>query len=392
LPAALRERHFALLFAGQATSYLGDWLFLVALPFAALGLGATKTEVGLVLAAQMAPFLFLTLVGGAWADRLERRRVMLICDAVRAVVQAVAGTLLVTGAAELWHIAALAFLYGSADAFFAPASIGLVPATVPPALVQDANALLSLSRNVARLLGAPLGGVLVAAFGAGEAVLIDAGTFVVSAALLARMRVPRPERVEEPEPTLRAIAAGWREVRRQTWLARFLIVFVVYHAIVLPSVLVLGPILAEDKLDGARSWGIIQGGFAVGALCGGLLALRWKPARAPLAIAVAIVVASLQPLIIALGGETLLIATLIAASGAAIVFAIAVWDTTLQQRVPERLLSRVSSFDFFASVGSLPIGMALVGPVAVALGTQATMIGATVLGALAAGLYALGAR
>jgi predicted MFS family arabinose efflux permease len=318
--------------------------------------------------------------------------VMLTCDAVRAVVQGVAGTLLVTGAADLWQIAACAFLYGSADAFFAPASIGLVPATVRPELVQDANALLSVSRNVTRLLGAPLGGILVAAFGAGEAVLVDAGTFVVSAALLARMRVPRPERASEPERTLRAIAAGWREVRRQAWIARFLVVFAVYCGIVLPAVLVLGPVLAEDQLGGARSWGFIQGGFAVGAIAGGLLALRWRPPRPLLAIAVAIVVASLQPVIITLGGETALIAALIAVSGAAVVFAIAVWDTAVQQRVPEHLLSRVSSFDFLTSVGSLPIGMALVGPVAGVLGTQATMIGAGAAGVLAGGLYALGAR
>jgi MFS family permease len=388
----LRERHFALLFAGQATSFLGDWLFMVALPFAALGLGASTTQVGLVLAAQLAPFLFLTLIGGAWADRLERRRVMLACDAVRAVVQGLGGTLLVTGAAELWELAVLAMVYGAADAFFAPASVGLVPATVRPELVQDANALLGLSRNATRLVGAPLGGVLVAAFGAGDAILIDAGTFVVSAALLARMRVPRPERAAEPEPTLRAIAAGWREVRRQPWLARFLGVFVVYHAVVVAAALVLGPIFAEDELDGARSWGFIQGGFAVGAILGGLLALRWRPRRAPLAIAVALMVASLQAAIIALGGSTFLIAALVTVSGAAIVFAIAVWDTTLQQRVPERLVSRVSSFDWLTSAGSLPVGMALVGPIAGVLGTKPTMIGASALGVLAAGAYALRAR
>ena len=385
----MRERHFALLFWGQATSYLGDWLFQVALPFAALGLGASPAQVGLVLAAQMVPFIFLSLVGGAWADRLDRRRLMLVADAARAAIQATGGVLLVTGSAQLWELAALAALYGAADSFFAPASIGLIPATVPDDLVQDANALLSLSRNVARLVGAPLGGVIVAVFGPGEAFLIDAGTFVVSAGLLARMRVARPERAEEPEPTLQAIAAGWREVRRQSWILRFLVLFVIYHAVVLPAALVLGPIFAETHLDGARSWGFILGGFAIGAIVGGLLALRRRPRDPERAIAVALVLSSLQAAIIALGHGTFVIAVFIAISGGAIVFAIAVWDTTVQRRVPEHLLSRVSSFDFFTSAGALPIGMALIGPIADAAGLRRTMIAASVIGAAAAGVYAL---
>lgn len=364
----------------------------MALPFAALGLGATTAQVGLVLAAQMVPFIFLTLVGGAWADRLDRRRLMLVADAARAAIQTAGGILLVTGSAQLWELAALAALYGAADSFFAPASIGLIPATVPADLVQDANALLSLSRNVARLVGAPLGGLVVAVFGPGEAFLVDAGTFVVSAGLLARMRVPRPERAEEPEPTLQAIAAGWREVRRQSWILRFLVLFVIYHAVVLPAALVLGPIFTERHLDGARSWGFILGGFAVGAIVGGLLALRRRPRHPQRAIAVALVLSSLQAAVIALGHVTVVIAALITVSGGAIVYAIAVWDTTVQRRVPEHLLSRVSSFDFFTSAGALPIGMALIGPIADVVGLRTTMIAASLIGASAAGVFALRAR
>ena len=389
LPAALRERHFALLFWGQAASQLGDWLFIVALPFAALSLGASAGQVGLVLAAQNLPFLFLALVGGAWADRLERRRVMLACDAIRAVVQAVAGVLLVTGAANLWELAALAAVYGAADAFFQPAAIGLLPATVSDDQLQQANALLSLTRNVTRLVGAPLGGVLVAALGAGEAVLVDALSFVISAALLARMRIPRAERREASEPTLRAIAAGWRAVRERAWLISSLGMFAVYCGIVLPAVLVLGPVLAERDLDGAKSWGLIQGGFAVGAIAGGVAALRWKPRRPQLVVALGLLVGSLQAAAITLGGSAIVIAALLAVAGGAVIVAIAVWDTMVQRRVPEHLLSRVSSFDWTVSAGSLPIGMMLIGPVAAGLGTQATMLGASALGVLATGAYAL---
>src|SRR4051812_27015558 len=112
LPGALRERPFALLFGAQAASMVGTWLFVVALPFAALELHATTGQLGLVLAARHVPFALFSLVGGAWADRFERRRVMLATDAVRAVTQALSATLLLTGAAQLWHLAALAAVYG----------------------------------------------------------------------------------------------------------------------------------------------------------------------------------------------------------------------------------------------------------------------------------------
>src|SRR3954453_14334749 len=118
LPAALRERPFALLFAGQAASMAGTWLFVVALPFAALELHATAGELGLVLAARHVPFALFSLVGGAWADRFERRRVMLAADLVRAGTQALSAALLLAGAAQLWQLAALASVYGAADAFF----------------------------------------------------------------------------------------------------------------------------------------------------------------------------------------------------------------------------------------------------------------------------------
>jgi MFS family permease len=387
LPAALRVRSFALLFYGQAVSLFGDALFMVALPFAALELTDSPAAVGLVLAAQFVPFAAFALVGGAWADRLERRRVMLACDVLRAGVQLVAGTLLVIGAAQIWQLAALAAAYGVGDAFFSPAAVGLMPAAAGLERLHEANALLGGARNLMRLLGAPVGGVLVAAVGAGETILIDAATFVVSAGFLARMRVAAPAREHAPETTLRAIATGWREVRARPWLRSFLGVLLTYHLLVLPCVFVLGPLIAQRTLDGARSWGVIAGGFGVGALIGSLTALRWRPARPMLVCGAAFAVASCQAAFVGEGGSTLVIASLQVLSGAAVSMGFTVWETTLGHQVPEATLSRVVSFDFLSSVGSMPLGMAVVGPIAEAVGLHATMLAASAISVAIASAY-----
>jgi MFS family permease len=389
LPAVLRDRSFALLFAGQAASNVGTWMSIVALPFAALELGASPGRLGVVLAAQMLPFALLALLAGAWADRVDRARMIVVTDLVSALSQAAIAALLIAGSAQLWQLAVLAAVQGGASACFWPAMIGLVPATVGPERTQEANALLRISSHTAQLVAAPVGGVLVATVGAGWVFAIDGATCLVSAACVSRL--PRRARSggEAHEPIRAAIATGWREVRARPWIARFLSVLVAYHVAVLPAILVLGPVLAERDLDGASSWGIIRGVFAAGAVAGSLLALRWRPAEPMRVCGFGFAIASLGAAVIALGHSTAVIAVLqaLAAVGAALAWTL--WETSVQRRVPEHLVSRVISFDFLTSTGSLPIGMALIGPVAAVAGLRPTMLAASGIGVALALAYAL---
>jgi MFS family permease len=389
LPVALRERPFALLFAGETVSSLGNWMFVVALPFAALELHATPGQLGLVLAARHVPFALFALVAGAWADRFERRRLMLVTQVVQGACQALMATLLLTDSAQLWHLAAIVAVYGAADAFFYPALIGLVPAAAGAERAQEANALMRISAHTTQLAGAPLGGALVAAFGAGQAIAIDAATFAFSALALARMPRLQTAREHAHEKTLRAIATGARAVRERPWVLRFLAVLSVYHLTVLPCVFVLGPLIAQRELDGATSWGIIQGAFAAGAVAGGVLAIRWRPHRPMRIMGLAFVVAALQSTVIALGHTTAGIAVFQGLAAIGVSFGWTMWESTIQRRVPEHLVSRVISFDFLTSTGTLPLGMALVAPIAESAGLRPTMIVASALCATLALAYAL---
>jgi hypothetical protein len=156
---------------------------------------------------------------------------------------------------------------------------------------------------------------------------------------------------------------------------------VVYHVIVLPSVFVLGPVLARDELDGATSWAIIVMAFGAGSIVADLLLLRWRPRFALRCAAIALAVASCQAVIIGSGLAVGLIAAVefCAAIGVSAFFTL--WETSLQEHIPEDRLSRVSSYDYVASAGMMPIGMILAGPVSDALGLHATLAGMSVIGA-----------
>ena len=379
----LRHRDFALLFAGQAISLLGDRLIMVAMPFAVLALpGGGAADVGLVLGANALGFGVFVLIGGVVADRLPRQLTMLASDVGRGALQAVAAGLLLTGNASVTWLALLQLLYGGAEAFFRPAVLGLVPQVVDAGEEQPANAVLALSNNVAMVAGPAVAGILVAWLGPGGAVAVDATTFAVSAVTLAMMR-PRPFTPAPSEGMRSELAGGWREVRTRSWVWATLLAFTAYHAFVLPAIFVLGPKVANDIRDGSTSWGLISTGFGAGAVVGSLLALRWRPSRPGVVIAVSLLVGSLQGAICSAPFPTWVVAVLEAGTGVGVALCFTVWETALQQRIPEAAQARVSAFDHFASVTFMPVGYALIGPAATALGVRATSVAATVVTAAA---------
>jgi len=378
----LRHRQFALLFAGQATSTLGDRIVMVAVPFAVLAVpGAGAGDVGLVLGANILSFGVFVLVGGVVADRLPRQLTMLAADVVRCAAQAVSAGLLVTGNATVTSLALLQLLYGAGEAFFRPAVLGLIPQVVDPGEEQPANALMALSANVSMVLGPSVAGVCVAWLGPGGALAVDAATFVVSAISLAFLR-PRPMPPAASEGWAASLGGGWREVTGRTWLWSTLVTYAGYHALVLPALFVLGPQVAESIRDGATSWGFISAGFGAGAVIGSVLALHWRPHRVGLLIVGSLLLASTQAAIVAAPWSTLTVTALELLTGICVALGFTLWETALQQHVPPEAHARVSSFDHLVSVTLMPIGYLAVGPLAASIGVRATSVGATVIAAL----------
>jgi MFS family permease len=384
VPLPLRqERGFRLLFAGQALSVVGDRVQPIALAFAVLGLGSA-TDLGIVLAAGAVPFALFAIAGGVVADRVGRRQVMIVSDVARAGVQAATAALLLTGTAEVWMLIALSAAYGTASAVFMPALMGLIPQTVDGERLQEANALLALTRSVANVVGPAIAGVVIAAAGPGEAIALDAATFAVSAVCLLAIR-PRP--LPAPAVTRRfrtQLREGWQEVRSRDWLRRGLLAMGSYHVFVLPAVFVLGPLLATRELDGASSWAVIVTAFGLGSVAGNVIALR-APVRRPILLAAsALVFASLQAAIIGSGLGTAGIAALEALAGVAVALFFTFWDLSVQEQVEPGTVARVSSYDFAVSLGLMPLGLAIAGPAADAFGLHATLFAMSAAGVVSA--------
>jgi MFS family permease len=371
---ALRERQFRLLWLGQATSTLGDGLVPVALAFAVIKtLKGSPTELGLVLAAETVPLVLFVLVGGVWADRLPRQMVMLVSDVIRGAVQATAAVLLLSGSAEIWHLAVLFAIYGAADAFFQPAATGVVPSTVSPQRLQQANALLGLSHSSAFIIGPAVAGVIAAVANPGAVFVVDAITFAISATSLAMLRLPRGRREGERHSFVADLKAGWHELVSHTWLWVIVVWASTFLCIVIAPFLTLGPVIAQRSLGGPAAWGLIAAGWGAGSLGGGFLALRWKPQRPMLVCSILTLLLVPGFVLLALRAPAPVIAAAQAVGGLGMGFFGAVWQTTLQQHVPEEALSRVSAWDWMGSFAFLPLGLILAGPVSDAIGISTTL-------------------
>jgi hypothetical protein len=169
-------------------------------------------------------------------------------------------------------------------------------------------------------------------------------------------------------------------VRARTWVWSFLLAMVVYHVVVLPSIWVLGPVLMQDEFDGATSWAVITAAFGLGSIVADHLLLRWRPRFALRAAGVGLALASCQAVIIGSGLPLAAIAAVefFAAIGVSAFFTL--WETSLQEHIPGDAISRVSSYDYVASAGMMPLGVIVAGPVSVALGIHATLAWMSAIG------------
>ncbi len=391
LLTVLRHREFRLLWLAQTLSVLGDRIVTVALALFVVDLTGSATDLGLVLAAHTVPLVGLILIGGVWADRLPRHRVVVATDLARFALHGLLAILIFTGDVQIWQVIAIEAVFGVAEAFFRPASTALIPQTVPEAEIQEANALTTMSNNVGEFVGPALATVLVLGLGAGTAFAVDAATFLVSAALIIRLR-PRRRELEAEAVESRGwrdeLRDGYREVRERTWVWATLLSFCVAVFVGFAPWYVLGPVVADTQYGDIAVYGIVAAVLGAGTIIGSLIAIRWRPAH-PMRLAMVCVCALPLAQIVYAAGVTPVVmypANLIAGIGLAL-FDVW-WLTALAERIPPDKLSRVTSYDWMISLGLVPIGYLLAGPLGEAFGAETMLIlgSAIALAAVAAGL------
>jgi MFS family permease len=369
---ALRERNFRLVFIGQTVSALGNTLVPVALSFAVLELTGSADDLGLVLGSGAIAMVAFMLIGGVIADRLPRQAMMIAADTCRCGSQLALGVLLVADRPSVLLLAGLTAVAGAAGALFTPAAAGLTPALVPPEYLQQANALQQTTMAAAGIAGPAVAGLLVVTVGAGWAIIADAVTFAVSAGLLLRLRLAQAPR-QERERWIRDLRDGWTDFWGRNWFRAVVLSFAGIN-LLYAAYLVLGPLASRRYYDGAATWAAVCTASGVGAMVAGLIAARLRP-RYPLrAAALFALLGGLAPVAFSALMPIWVVACGAALDGAGIVLFESLWQTTVQRHIPEQMLSRASSYDYFASYSAIPVGLAIAAPVAGALGLRPMLL------------------
>jgi MFS family permease len=391
IPARLREgadllhsRDFRNVFLAQSVSVFGDGITPVALTWAVLDLTHSGADLGIVLACQTIPLVLLALVGGVWADRLPRARLMVASDLIRAAVQLTGAALLLSGAAQIWQLALLAACHGAAEAFFRPAAGALLPQIVPTPRLQQANALMGMSDNFGWMVGPAVAGVLVGLIGAGGAIAVDGVTFLVSAAFLATLRVPAVLKTEAARGFFAEMRKGWHEVKSRTWLWTMLLRVCLVLFIVIAPFQVLGPLGLLEEGYGAVVWGWLQAVFSAGMIVGMLIAMRYRPRRPMVTVTLTGATAVATPLAMAIFGDPWVLGAVYTLRGVSVGVLVAVWNTTLQTQIPRESLGRVTAWDWMSSLALWPVGLAVAGPLAQAFGVTTMCWVTGILGLLVA--------
>ena len=380
----LRISQFRLVLLERLLSTSATGISSVALSFAVLEVTRSAAHpdgnaaaVSFVLAAQLAPMLVFTLVGGVLADRFRPQRVMMAANLSAAAGEGLAALMMFTHAANTWNLLVAALLMGTGSALFYPSSQSLTPRLVPEEAMQAASSLSRLAQSSMLMIGSALGGVLVSVFGPGWAMGLDGALLLLGTTPLLRITVTALERTAEKAPgMLHELHEGWAEVRSRTWLWAVIACYAAVLAGWFGGFFVLGPEVAKARLGGAAAWATIVSCDGLGILLGGIAGLVYQVKR-PMFVGTILTFAfALPPIVMGLGGPLWAISAVSVLAGFSGEYFMILWTVALTRHIPQDKLARVYSYDALGSLSASPLGDLVAGPAANAVGTKAVQLGA----------------
>jgi MFS family permease len=383
--AAFSVPNYRRYYGGQSISMIGTWMQMTAQAWLVLTLTHSSTWLGVVVALQTLPVLILGPYGGVIADRVDKRKLMIVLQSAMGVQALALGLLTVSGVVTVWEIGVLAALLGLNNAFENPARQSFMLELVGPEHLRNAVSLNSVLVNVARTIGPAVAGVLIATVGDGVCFLVNAGSFVAVVASLTTMERATLSPTE-PMPRARGqLREGLRYIRTTPQLAVPLLMMGVAGCLTYEFQVTL-PVMADRGLNvGATGFGFMTASMGLGAVVGGLMvAARGKTGLRPLVLAasgfaVAMTMATLAP-------NLALELVALALAGAASISFMSTGNSTLQLNAVPEMRGRVMSLWFVAFQGSTPVGGPIVGWLMAVIGPRAGLG----LGAITVLLVALG--
>jgi DHA3 family tetracycline resistance protein-like MFS transporter len=379
---ALRHRDFRLLWIGQSISLIGDGIYFVAIAWLVYDISNQPSALAIVGVAWTLPMVAGLLVAGVLSDRFERRRLIVIADLLRCAAVAAIGVLAYADAIELWHVIALVVFYGFGDALFQPAFTAIVPEVVPREELLQANSVRELMEPLGlRFAGPAVGGALIALFGVGTAFVVDAVTFGVSALVVMGI-ARRPPPAESGHSMWGDLKDGYAYVRAHVWLWGTLVGAALFLLATAGPFEVLLPYIIRNDLDGgAATYGTVLAFGGLGSMVAAiLLSRRGLPRRNVTVMWVAWSVGVVLDIGFAIAGAAWQMCLIAIFSFGLGTVGLIIWNTLVTTLVPAEMLGRVSSFDWFVSIGLTPVSFAITGPVAELLGARTTLALAGALG------------
>ena len=364
---------FRHLFFARLLTVLGNGIAPIALAFAVLDIGGSVSDLGIVVASRSLFNVAFLLIGGVLADRYSRSRVLVSSSLVAAISQAIVAWLVLEGSATVMSLALLGTLNGAAAGIALPASSALVPQTVPAQNLRQANALIQLGIYSGTVIGASLGGILIASVGPGWGLAIDALGFALAAPLYRLIRVAAIKVGESQSNILLDLKEGWKEFASRAWVWSIVVQFTIINAAFSGIVMVLGPVIADASF-GRANWGIIIAAQSVGLIVGSFLALRWRPRR-DLFIGAMLVALCAVPIFLLSqpASAPWLVAAFFIAGVAFGLFGVS-WAHSLQTHIPPEKLARVYAYDAVGSFVAIPFGELVAGPLAARFGTSDVLL------------------
>lgn len=373
---ALKNRNFRLFFFGQLVSLMGTWIQNIALGWLVYRMTDSAVWLGIIGFAGQIPALFLTPFAGVYADRLDRRRVLLVAQVVPMLLALTMGTLILTNSVEVWHVATVAVLNGVVLAFDNPFRHAfLIDMVGDKELLQNSVALNSTLFNSARFIGPMVGGFLIAWVGEGICFMINGVSFLAVVFSLLAMKINPINRKGEHGSVLSDMLEGAKYAFSFKPIRYLLMLVITTGFLGLPFQVFL-PVFARDILGGdSQLLGFLTGALGAGALTGAIyLASRKSVATLPKLIFGSAIIFALGLMSMSLSTNTALSLVLLYITGFGMIVLYASTNTLLQTIVDDGKRGRIMSLYGMSFLGVTPLGSLLLGTISGSIGVQITLL------------------
>ena len=391
------------LFANKSYRYL--WIstvltivamtaFPIALAISVLDAGGSATVLGLILGVRIVAGVLFAPIGGVWADRLPRRTVLIAADGFRAVIGSVV-IFVQPESISFWILGVIIFLMGVSDAFGGPAVGAIMPSILPDHLLPAGNVLRGIATKGATIAGPGIAGVLIVSFGTHATYIATSCFFLLGAAMLFLVSEKRDKSdLREPEKFLHEVKEGLRVVWYYKWIAAMIVMATFQLLTVVAVENVLLPVITKRDFGTAAVYATAAALFSAGGMISAIISIKLKTKKPGTVAVVAWGLFILAPLALAFPNSRELIYLAYFLAGFSVGPWEAFWFTTVQREVPAEYQARVFSIDYMGTVGLLPLGMALAGPMSAWLGEQPLLIGISIfhLAVCAAVLFVPGVK